>query len=409
MATLWLARSGLGWSRALRRTLCTSRMGSGSGFALASSPRLTWVTRVEGSHPSLQPRWTTPYLNRWHASKATDDPPSEVTSTTDNNPSENDEDAATSAEGSPENTSDSPYANIVVEKLDHFHIMTIGINRPEKRNCVDIQTAEELHAAFEDFERDESMYVAVFHGLGGNFSAGFDLEELSKYEDDLANKIAATMFDRGPMGPTRMEFTKPVIAAVSGWAVAGGLELALMCDMRILEESARIGVLCRRFGVPLIDGGTVRLPELIGLSRALDLILTGRIVNAKEALELGVANRVVQTGTAFGQAMNLARELTKFPQECMRADRNSAIYATFSSKSLESSLQFESEHALPILKRESIQGAKKFAEGLGKHGKFNVNKVVEPQEWQKELDEIKDNIKEKAKKNEDDDSKLLKD
>lgn len=258
--------------------------------------------------------------------------------------------------------------------------------------------------AFEDFEHDESMYVAVFHGLGGNFSAGFDLEELSKYEDDLANKIAATMFDRGPMGPTRMEFSKPVIAAVSGWAVAGGLELALMCDMRILEESARIGVLCRRFGVPLIDGGTVRLPELIGLSRALDLILTGRIVDAKEALELGVANRVVKTGTGFGQAMNLARQLTKFPQECMKADRNSAIYATFSSKSLESSLQFESENALPILKKESIQGAKKFAEGLGKHGKFNVNKVVDPQEWQKELEEIKDTIKEKADKDKANDS-----
>lgn len=342
---------------------------------------------IRGSRSS-DPRWSSLTRRFW----ASDSTGQSSESTEDVQPSEG------------ESSNESPYTNIVVEKLDQFHIMTIGINRPEKRNCVDIQTAEELHAAFEDFEHDESMYVAVFHGLGGNFSAGFDLEELSKYEDDLANKIAATMFDRGPMGPTRMEFSKPVIAAVSGWAVAGGLELALMCDMRILEESARIGVLCRRFGVPLIDGGTVRLPELIGLSRALDLILTGRIVDAKEALELGVANRVVKTGTGFGQAMNLARQLTKFPQECMKADRNSAIYATFSSKSLESSLQFESENALPILKKESIQGAKKFAEGLGKHGKFNVNKVVDPQEWQKELEEIKDTIKEKADKDKANDS-----
>eukprot|EP00095_Tigriopus_kingsejongensis_P007809 snap_masked-scaffold204_size260821-processed-gene-1.4 protein:Tk07809 transcript:snap_masked-scaffold204_size260821-processed-gene-1.4-mRNA-1 annotation:"hypothetical protein DAPPUDRAFT_304905" len=274
--------------------------------------------------------------------------------------------------------------------------MTIGLNRPEKRNSVNLATAQELHAAFEDFEHDDSMYVAVLHGLGGNFCAGFDLEELATFEEDLANKIAATMLDRGPMGPTRMEFSKPVIGAVSGWAVAGGLELALMCDLRIMEESARVGVLCRRFGVPLIDGGSVRLPELIGLSRAMDLILTGRIVEAKEAHQFGIANRVVGNGTAFGQAMNMARELAKFPQECMRADRNSAIYATYASKTLESSLQFESENALPILSKESIKGAKRFADGLGKHGKFNVNKVVEPQEWQKELEEIKDNIKEKA-------------
>ena len=148
-----------------------------------------------------------------------------------------------------------------------------------------------------------------------------------------------------------MEFSKPVIAAVSGWAVAGGLELALMCDIRVVDENARLGVLCRRFGVPLIDGGTVRLPELIGLSRALDLILTGRIVEAKEAHQMGLANRLVPAGTAYGHAVNLARELARFPQECLRADRRSAYHATFASRSLEESLQFEIENGLNVISK----------------------------------------------------------
>ena len=215
------------------------------------------------------------------------------------------------------------------EIMEKFHIMTIGINRPEKRNAVNTHTGEVLKEAFLDFESDDNMYVAVIHGLGGNFCAGYDLEELSELEDDISNKVAEILMDQGPMGPTKMELTKPVIAAVNGYCVAGGLELAIMCDLRVVEENSKLGFLNRRFGVPLIDGATVRLPALIGLSRAMDLILTGRLLEPKEALDWGLANRVVTTGTAFGQALNLAKEIVKFPQECLRADRESTLYATY--------------------------------------------------------------------------------
>jgi len=218
---------------------------------------------------------------------------------------------------------------VLVEKMEKLHIMTIGINRPDKRNAVDSDTAERLKEIFIDFESDENMHCAVLHGLGGNFCAGHDLEELSELEDDISNKIAELLMDKGAMGPTKMDLTKPVIAAINGYCVGGGLELAIMCDLRVLEDNSKLGFLNRRFGVPLIDGGTVRLPALIGLSRALDLILTGRVLDPKEALDWGLVNRVVTTGTAFGQAMNLAKEIVKFPQECLRADRHSTLYATF--------------------------------------------------------------------------------
>lgn len=285
---------------------------------------------------------------------------------------------------------------VAIEKLESHRIMSIGINRPEKRNCVDFATADRLAEAFEDFEQDEKMDCAVLHGLGGSFCAGFDLEELSTADEENISNALAKLMDRGPMGPSRMEFSKPVIAAVNGWAVAGGLELALMCDIRVVEENSRLGVLCRRFGVPLIDGGTVRLPELIGLSRALDLILTGRIVEAKEAHEMGLANRLVPAGSAYGHAMNMARELARFPQECLRADRRSAYHATFASRSLEESLQFEIENGLNVISKESISGAKKFVSGLGKHGKFNVADPPE-QEWQKEFKEMKSKAAEEKK------------
>ncbi len=277
---------------------------------------------------------------------------------------------------------------VLVEKLDNIRVMTIGINRAEKRNCVNGATADALFEAFSDFEADDAFDCAVLHGIGGNFCAGFDLEALSKYDDEKLPDRLAAMLDRGPMGPTRMNRIKPVIGAVSGWAVAGGLELALMCDIRVVEESAKMGVLCRRFGVPLIDGGTVRLPELIGLSRALDLIITGRIVEAAEAKEMGLANRVVDHGTALGQAVNMAREIVKFPQECLRHDLDSAYYATFASKSLNDSLQYEAETGLKLLTTESIEGAKKFVSGLGKHGKFNVNPIVKKQQWEEEFEEM---------------------
>lgn len=266
---------------------------------------------------------------------------------------------------------------VVVEKMSSLHIMTIGINRPEKRNCVNTETAELLKEAFHDFEMDENMYCAVLYGLGGTFCAGYDLEELSELEEDLANKIAEILMDQGPMGPTKMTINKPVIAAVNGFCVAGGLELALMCDLRVVEDNSKLGFLNRRFGVPLIDGGTVRLPELIGLSRAMDLILTGRLVEPREALDWGLANRVVSTGTAFGQAVNLAKEIVKFPQECLRADRESALHATFSAKNIDEAMSFESENSAQVLTTEAIIGAKKFTAGLGRSGKFNVNKVKE--------------------------------
>lgn len=255
--------------------------------------------------------------------------------------------------------------------------MTIGINRPDKRNAVNTETAEELKLAFQEFEADDNMYCAVLHGLGGNFCAGYDLEELSELEDDISNKIAEIIMDQGPMGPSKMEITKPVIASVNGYCVAGGLELAIMCDLRVVEDTSKMGFLNRRFGVPLIDGATVRLPALIGMSRAMDLILTGRLLEPKEAFDWGLANRVVTSGTAFGQSMNLAKEIVKFPQECLRSDRKSAQYAAYSATSLEDALIYETDSSAKVLTTEAIVGAKKFAAGLGKHGKFNVNQVAE--------------------------------
>lgn len=271
--------------------------------------------------------------------------------------------------------------------------MTIAMNRSKKRNCVNSEMSEQLLEAFSAFEEDDEMYCAVFHGLGGNFSAGYDLEELADIEEsELANTVANQMIDRGPMGPTRMEFTKPVVAAIEGWCVAGGLELALMADLRVADVDAKLGFLNRRFGVPLLDGGSVRLPELIGLSRAMDLILTGRIVQAEEAHTLGLVNYVSKTGAAYGRAMHLAKEITVHPQTCLKADKASAIYATFASKSLQASLEHEGMEGLHVLSKESIIGAKKFVSGLGKHGKFNVSPVAEKQEWQKEFDEMLKNI-----------------
>lgn len=286
---------------------------------------------------------------------------------------------------------EAPEPEVLIEKMESLHIMTIGINRPDKRNCVNTTTSEELKLAFQDFEEDDNMYCCVFHGLGGNFCAGYDLDELADLKDEghFANKIAEILMDQGPMGPTRMELSKPVIAAVNGYCVAGGLELALMCDLRVVEENSKMGFLNRRFGVPLIDGGTVRLTALIGVSRAMDLILTGRMIEAKEAHEMGLANRVVSTGTGYGQAVNLAKELVKFPQACLRADRASAIHSTYSGKTVEDDMSFESQNAAHVLTTEAVAGAKKFMSGMGRSGKFNVNAIAPPEDWQKEFSEMK--------------------
>lgn len=263
--------------------------------------------------------------------------------------------------------------NVVTERLENLFL--IGLNRPEKRNCVDTPTAHLLVDAFDEFEKDENSYVAILYGKGGNFCAGMDLKEVASFstvnEAELFNSLLSRR--KRPMGPTQRIFSKPTIAAVSGYAVAGGLELALLCDLRVVEETAIMGVFCRRFGVPLIDGGTVRLPHIIGLGRALDMILTGRAVGAKEALEFGLANRVVACGAALGQAINLGNSLCKFPQECMRADRRSAYNSVFNAQSFEDALAYEWDYSKDIILKESAKGASSFVKGVGRHGSFNLN------------------------------------
>jgi enoyl-CoA hydratase len=248
---------------------------------------------------------------------------------------------------------------VVVERKGR--VTTVIINRPECRNAVDHETALLLRAAFSEFEADDGADVAVFTGTGGAFCAGYDLKTVS----------SATAHDpggEGPMGPSRMLLSKPVIAAVEGPAVAGGLELALWCDMRVASTTATFGVFCRRWGVPLIDGGTVRLPRLIGQSRALDMILTGRPVKADEALAFGLANRVVAQGTARAEAEQLAEQLTRFPQACMRADRASC-YRQW-DHDLAAALRAEGAGGEGPLRAEAAKGAARFSSGLGRGGDF---------------------------------------
>jgi enoyl-CoA hydratase len=251
--------------------------------------------------------------------------------------------------------------SVRTEKRDG--VFTVLLHRPEARNAVDRPTADALVAAFEAFERDDEAKVAVLFGEGGTFCAGADLKSLGTERQNRLEPDGA-----GPMGPSRMMLSKPVIAAISGHAVAGGLELAAWCDLRVAEEDAVLGVFCRRWGVPLIDGGTVRLPRLIGLSRALDLILTGRPVDAREALAMGLVNRVVRKGEARAAAEQLAREIAAFPQRCLRADRASA-FGQFDAD-LPEAIRREFEGGLSALHEEGVQGAARFAGGAGRHGDF---------------------------------------
>lgn len=242
-------------------------------------------------------------------------------------------------------------------------VTTVILHRPEVRNAVDGATAQALAEAFRAFDADPDARVGVLHGDGGTFCAGADLKAVSE------GRMPRLELDgEGPMGPSRMVLSKPVIASIGGHAVAGGLELALWCDLRVAEEDAVLGVFCRRWGVPLIDGGTVRLPRLIGLSRALDLILTGRPVSAQEALAMGLVNRVVPRGQAREAAEALAREVAAFPQACMNADRRSAY--TQAGLSTEEALRQEFARGVKVLESESIAGATRFAQGAGRHGKF---------------------------------------
>ena len=252
--------------------------------------------------------------------------------------------------------------------VEHSERTTIiSITRPEVRNAVDGETAHALAAAFKEFDADADSDVAVLHGQYGTFCAGADLKAIATTSG--GNPLSRE--GDGPMGPSRMLLGKPVIAAISGYAVAGGLELALWCDLRVVERSAVLGVYCRRWGVPLIDGGTIRLPRLIGHSRALDLILTGRGVAADEALQMGLANRVVDDGEALQAALELARQLGRFPQTCLRSDRLSA-YEQW-DLSLQDALHNEFERGLAVIaSRETVDGATRFASGKGRHGDFDA-------------------------------------
>ncbi|XP_047205011.1 carnitinyl-CoA dehydratase [Girardinichthys multiradiatus] len=248
-------------------------------------------------------------------------------------------------------------------------VVTVAINRPEVRNAVNQETARRLLEELQAFDSDPDLNVAVLHGKGGNFCAGYDLKMLANQKAPLKLEQDVTK-GPGPMGPSRLQLSKPLIAAVSGFAVAGGLELALLADLRVVEESAVMGIFCRRFGVPLIDGGTVRLPRLIGLSRALDLILTGRPVGAQEALAYGLANRVVPDGQALQTAVQLAEQISSFPQQCLRTDRSSAMYSCYDAQSFTQAMQHEFDHGVQVIQAEAIPGAIQFTSGVGRGGRF---------------------------------------
>jgi enoyl-CoA hydratase len=241
-------------------------------------------------------------------------------------------------------------------------VTVVTIDRPDRRNAVDRGTAGALLDAFEAFDADEDASVAVLTGAGGTFCAGADLRAIA---DGSGNRVAED--GAGPMGPTRLALTKPVIAAVEGHAVAGGLELAVWCDLRVAAADATFGVYCRRFGVPLVDGGTVRLPRLVGEGRALDLILTGRGVGAEEALAMGLVNRVVPPGTALAAASAWATEIAALPQVCLRNDRRSAVDQW--SLSVPDALLHETRLGLDSLASgEALEGAARFADGVGRGG-----------------------------------------
>jgi enoyl-CoA hydratase len=257
-------------------------------------------------------------------------------------------------------------------------VTTVIHDRPHARNAIDPESADALVAAFLAFDKDEAAAVAVLWGAGGAFCAGWDLKYAStlsgprpladidfpEHEPDDPNAVP-----RGPLGPSRLELSKPVIAAVAGPAVAGGMELALWCDFRVMEEDAYLGVYCRRWGVPLIDGGTVRLPRLVGQGRALEIILTGRKVPAEECLRIGACEYLVPSGESRVKAEELAHEIARFPQACVRADRRSAYRQR--GASVREAMRFEWRNGLDCLEGEGIGGAGRFAGGRGRHGDFS--------------------------------------
>ena len=248
----------------------------------------------------------------------------------------------------------------------HGEVLTVGIDRIEVRNAVDGPTAADLAEAFREFEKSPNLKTAVLYGAGGSFCAGADLKAMT---EDPARMNRVDPEGDGPMGPTRMVLEKPVIAAIEGHAVAGGMELALWCDLRVAARGATLGFFDRRWGVPLIDGGTVRLPRLIGQSRALDLLLTGRPVGAAEALEMGLVNRVVEEGAALEAAIGLATDIARFPQACMRTDRRSSIEQW--NLDFEGAMANEFRLGIEAISSGETQaGAKEFTSGKGRHGSF---------------------------------------
>jgi enoyl-CoA hydratase len=246
----------------------------------------------------------------------------------------------------------------------HGRIAIVTIDRPERRNAVDTATARALYDTFKTFDADGALDVAILTGSGGHFCAGADLHEVAGGKRDLEPSG-----DLAPMGCTRLRLSKPVIAAIEGYAVAGGIEVALWCDLRVASRTAVLGVFCRRFGVPLIDLGTIRLPRLIGQSRAMDLILTGRAVPADEALQMGLVNRVVETGTALHAALELAEQISEFPQACMRSDRLSSLeqWELTDAEAIENEFK---RGSATIRSGETVSGAARFSGGEGRHGVF---------------------------------------
>lgn len=253
-------------------------------------------------------------------------------------------------------------------------VTTVIIDRPEARNAVNPETADALVAVFKDFDSDPAASVAVFYGGHGYFCAGWDLKHASSGEGNLEfNELAMPLDNseppRGPLGPSRLELSKPVIAAVAGPALAGGMELALWCDIRVLEEDAYFGVYCRRWGIPLMDGGTVRLPRIVGQGRALEIIMTGRKVPAAECYQIGLCEKIVPHGKAREEAEKLAHVIARFPQECVRADRRSVYLQR--GLPVRDALRKEWYNATEALKNEGIAGATRFVGGLGRHGDFS--------------------------------------
>jgi enoyl-CoA hydratase/carnithine racemase len=255
-------------------------------------------------------------------------------------------------------------------------ITVITLNREKRRNAVDPVQARKLYNAVRAFEDDPKAKVGILHGANGTFCAGYDLHSVGDVSGNAQSLSArsprgdADERSAGPMGPSRLQIKKPFLTAVSGYAVAGGLELSLLGDMRIVEEDATFGVFCRRWGVPLLDGGTVRLRAVVGLGRAMDMILTGRPVSAQEALQMGLANRVVPKGKALDEAINIAKQLLRFPYECMVADRKSCFYGAYDAQSFEDAMKFEFDNGMECLKNEGVAGAKRFSEGAGRGGSF---------------------------------------